>query len=693
MKVRRGGRERLPGWGLLAVGTALLGALLWIGAGCATENTTGDMPSGATVHTTLTAPPPSTPAVAELVVEDGTPAESAAYVAPTGSSKPGDNQTQAATTKSEAPVEAMTAADFPAPPERDLRLLAQQMRWKGETPPAAESTPIDLQVGDVRDFWTLDYPAMSMVSSRFRLVAISDGAYWWASEDADVDDESLSRTVEGAERQVFPQVATAFASGDEPGWVHIISGRIPGVGGYVSGSDQYPSNVSPYSNEVPAIYINTRAATFGDRGFLHILAHELQHVLHQEADESESTWLNEGLSELAVTEAGYSVGSIYRYLRRPNASLVNWPDHLGADVGLNYGAAALFAHYLAEKYAPDGRLQDLLAIEADGIAAVDEFLHRRNAVVPNGGTADFHTLFADWMVANRLDLDSGPHGYAGLDVEASITHRTEANGEGFEASLAQYGVDYIEVQDAGDVAAIHFEGSAETPLLPTDVAGECWWSNRGDSISATLTRDLTVPASAYDDSEPRLKYRYWHDIEEEWDYLYVSASVDGGETWDVLHATGTTDANPVGNSYGYGYTGESDGWRDGSVSLAQYAGAEVSVRFHYVTDDAINGPGMCVQDIRVAGDPEENGSGNWVAEGFVSVNNRVRQDWIVWVIAEGREPSATRLELDWDAELDRFMGSMPVDVAADERLVVVVAPVAPATMEEGDYRLRVESDK
>ena len=587
----------------------------------------------------------------------------------------------------------MTASDFPVPPERDLRLLAQQMRWNGAEPPGAAFVSEDLQVGEVRDFWTLDYPNMAMVSNRFRLAEISDGAYWWVGEDAKVETEALSRTLEEAEGQVFPRVEKVFADGSEPDRWHIISGRIPGVGGYVSGSDQYAASVSPYSNEVAAIYINSRAAAPGEAGFAEILAHELQHVIHQEADASEATWLNEGLSELAVTEAGYSPGSIFHYLRRPDASLVNWPDHLGANVGLNYGASALFAHYLREKYAPDGGLQDLLAIEADGIAAVDEFLSARNAAASNGGVAEFHTVFADWMVANRLDLESSPYGYDELDVEASITRRQEADGEGQMESLAQYGIDYVEIQDVGESGVVHFEGSATTPLLATDVEGECWWSNRGDSISATLTRHLTVPTAASDGSEPMLTYRYWHDIEEEWDYLYVSVSTDGGKSWDVLEATGTTDSNPVGNSYGYGYTGDSKGWQDGKASLAAYAGRDALARFHYVTDDAINGPGFCVQGMSVSGDDLDSATVGWEPDGFALVNNRVRQDWIVWVIAEGRESSATRVALELDAESDRFMGSLPVDVAADERLVVAVAPIAPATMEKGDYRLWVEFGK
>ena len=306
-------------------------------------------------------------------------------------------------------------------------------------------------------------------------------------------------------------------------------------------------------------------------------------------------------------------------------------------MGLNYGASALFVHYLREKYAPSGGLQDLLAIQSDGIIAVDEFLTQRGATMADGRPADFRAVFADWMAANLLDLESGPHGYRNLDVQASITRRQKADAEGSAESLAQYGIDYVEIRDAGESSMVHFEGAATTALLATDVTGECWWSNRGDSISATLTRRLTVPTTGSDGSEPMLTYRYWHDIEEEWDYLYVSVSTDGGKSWDVLEATGTTDSNPVGNSYGYGYTGDSKGWQDGKASLAAYAGRDALARFHYVTDDAINGPGFCVQGMHVSGDDLDGDAVGWEPDGFALVNNRVRQDWIVWVIGRGTE--------------------------------------------------------
>ncbi len=670
---------------------ATLLAVVWLGVACSPDERPDDVRSpvaAPTVAGTNTRPNAPTPTAAAPSTQLA-PAPHA--TAAPSANTPRETGPNVRAMPASIRGAAMTADDFPTPPDRDLLLLARQMRWKGLEPETTSTAQLTgLQVGDLRDFWTLDYPKRTMVRNEFRLAAISENAYWWAGASHDASDDEVARTVADAEEQVFPPLEAVFASGDEPERVHVINGRIPGVGGYVSGSDQYPSTVSPYSNELPAIYINTRAAAYGDERLLDILAHELQHVIHQVADDSEATWLNEGLSELAVTEAGYRAGSIFGYLRRPYASLVNWPADLSGSVGLNYGAAALFAHYMREHYAPAGGLQDLLAIDSDGIEAVDEFLALRGSAATVGGQANFHTVFADWMVANLLDEEAGRYGYGNLDVQASITKRQNADDDGPSQSLAQYAIDYVRLQDVDDGITVRFEGLGTTPLLPTEVDDKCWWSNRGDTISATLTRRLTVPAVSGNGAEPELTYRYWHDIEEEWDYLYVSASVDGGATWDVLQASGTTDANPVGNSYGYGYTGDSGGWQDGTASLADYAGREAMVRFHYVTDDAINGPGMCVQDPKISGRDNAADAGDWAPDGFVLVNNQVRQDWIVWVILDGSENPAHRMDLTWDAERDRLVGSLAVEVVSGDRLVIAVAPAAPATMQPGSYRVWVD---
>ncbi len=680
-----------PGVWLSVILLAASLAVVWFGMACSADESRGDIESQFAAPVAV-----ETPAlqIAATPTTSGPPTRSARVPAATpttvAATSPGTKRAGVGTPVSGRDA-AMTADDFPVPPDRDLLLLARQMRWKGEDPASPSAAQQRAwRVGDVREFWTLDYPRRAMVQNEFRLVAISENGYWWAGAgDAPTDDE-IARTVSRAEAQVFPPLEAVFAAGNEPERVHVINGRIPGVGGYVSGSDQYPASAAPYSNELHAIYINTRAAAYGDERLLDILAHEMQHAIHQLADNSEATWLNEGLSELAVTEAGYRAGSIFGYLRRPNTSLVNWPADLSGNIGLNYGAAALFAHYIREHYAPEGGLQDLLAIQSDGIAAVDEFLAVRRAESNDGGMADFHTVFADWMVANLLDEDLGPYGYRDLDTQASVTVRTDAGDDGESRSLQQYGVDYVHIRDAEGPVTVQFEGLGTASLLPTEVDGQCWWSNRGDTKSATLTRRLTAPDPAQDGSVPNLTYRYWHDIEEDWDYLYVSLSVDDGATWDILTASGTTDENPVGNGYGYGYTGFSGGWQDGAASLSNYAGRDVMVRFHYVTDDAINGPGMCVQDMKISGHANASDGGDWVPDGFVLVNNQVRQDWIVWVIVDGPEQSVHRMQPTWHESRGRLVGSLAVDVGSEGRLIVTVAPTAPATMQPGVYRVWVE---
>ncbi len=669
---------------------AALAAFLLIGLACETGSSE---PATALPDPTISAP--ADPTVART---NPAPESTSVVAAGPGTERPAGAPLRAtepmADTQTTGPVDVMAAADFPVPADRDLRELARQLRWNG-VEPAPEPARFEgqsLVVGDTTDFWTLDYPRSRMVSKEFVLAAVSEHAYWWVEQGLEVSDNDLRRTVTSAEDQVYPRVTAVF--GDAPGSEadpqrgHIINGKIPGVGGYVSGADPHPSAVQPYSNAVPAIYINARDIPLGSQEYLTVLAHELQHGIHWYADPTEETWLNEGLSELAVTEAGYSPGSMRYYLRSPNASLVNWPKDLDGDIGRNYGAAALFAHYLRERYAPEGRLHDLLAGPDNGIAAVDTFLAGRGAVSHTGEPARFRTVFADWIVANLLDDDGGPHGYAGLNVEANITRTERVGDEGTKVSLPQYGIDYVEVKNVEGDVTILFEGDGVTRLLPTKVPqGGCWWSNRGDDTASTLTREIAVPDAPSSGEEPSLTFNLWYDIEEDWDYLYVEVSTDTGATWDVLPADGATDANPVGNSYGYGYTGSED-WAEVAVPLTDYAGQDALVRFHYVTDDAIHGIGACVHDPSLSWETAGMDGADWRADGFVLVNNRVQQDWIVWVIEDGAEPAAARMELEWDADSQQYAGHVVHQPVADGgRLVVAVAPVAPATMERARYRV------
>ena len=176
-----------------------------------------------------------------------------------------------------------------------------------------------------------------------------------------------------------------------------------------------------------------------------------------------------------------------------------------------------------------------------------------------------------------------------------------------------------------------------------------WEFGRGPAPLDTGPVDLSGVDTA------ALRFNIWHALEENWDFAYVEVSEDGGETWTILESTLTTSENPNGTSFGPGITGGSTGWVDDSVDLTSYAGREVLVRFEYVTDDAVNGRGLCLDDFAIdeigwADDAEADGG--WEANGFARVNNLVPEEFLVQVVrkAPGGVAQVLRLLLDGEAD-------------------------------------------
>src|SRR5690606_22413923 len=126
-----------------------------------------------------------------------------------------------------------------------------------------------------------------------------------------------------------------------------------------------------------------------------------------------------------------------------------------------------------------------------------------------------------------------------------------------------------------------------------------------------------------DVSSAALHYRVWYDFEVDYDFGYLTVSADGGATWDVL----APDFAAGASIYGRAYTGASTVWLNEAVSLDAYAGQEILVRVMVITDDALNSPGMAIDDIRLeaAGyaDDFEAGGGGWEARGWIRTDNRL----------------------------------------------------------------------
>ena len=648
----------------------LLGVLLWL-ASCNTDAPT-DLP-----HVETSTPP--TPAVSTEI-----PAPTSTATA-TGTAAV---RLQATPAPAAARTEQLTT-EFITPPERDYYRLARElMPGVGEVNPVVRRSASTLEVGHRETFRLVDLIANRQYEREFELRLVTPHAYWFFEEGIDVDQEALARSASEFENTIRPKLVGVFGEEWTPGvdgdpHLYVINANLRGVGGYFNSADEYPSEIRPASNEIEAIYINVRYLPPGTDIYLQVLAHELQHAIHWKTDVSEETWVNEGLSELAVTIAGFPETSILEFRRAGPTSLIHWPAD-GPGQGRNYGAGSLFMRYLTEHYGGRDDLRALMTEPGDGIEGLDAHLETM------GYEARFPDVFRDWAVANLLDEDGGPYGYADLSMSFPVT-RNLRGGDKLVSTIPQYANEYIRLEQLPSPAVLSFDGDSTTSLLPVDVDSLCWWSNKGDVIDSTLT--ATVDLREVDNAT--LTYDVWFSIEEDWDFAYVEVSEDGGSTWTILETPLSSTDDPLQVSFGPGYTGKSGGWQEEAVPLDQWAGQEILVRFQYITDAAIHDHGLCLDDIRVWNpDTSEPGSvpdliSRIQFDGFVWTNNLVRQDFIVQVVYQGDGDSTNRVvqvPLDNENQGEIRLESDP-DV---RRIVAVVQSLAQATRMPASYTMRLD---
>jgi immune inhibitor A len=125
------------------------------------------------------------------------------------------------------------------------------------------------------------------------------------------------------------------------------------------------------------------------------------------------------------------------------------------------------------------------------------------------------------------------------------------------------------------------------------------------------------------------------------------------------------------------------------MDLSPYAGRAVQLRFWLISDAAINGPGMQIDDVRVPeigyADGAETGSNGWQAQGFVRTLAWLPQRWELRVVRYRPEgPQVERLELD-------AAGNAALQVAPGEQAVLVVSGATPFTDEPASYRYEISS--
>jgi Immune inhibitor A-like, MAM domain len=389
------------------------------------------------------------------------------------------------------------------------------------------------------------------------------------------------------------------------------------------------------------------------------VAHELEHLIHNDIDGNEDSWVDEGLADMAefFNFGTHPASHVVYYLAYHRTPLTVWGGGLES-----YGASYLFQLYLLENFGGQdwaSWTRQLVAEPANGIEGIEA----------RTGVGTFNNLYDAWILANYLDqpsLDAGsfPLGYELINlapftsrayspwsIARSITdiYGSDHKGNlpvsrywgGYQSGTVEYPVGalppyaplYGTFKGMQPLMSINLRGDAQSGVAPYTGTYEA--ASGGGNMVFDRRLLLTIPVGG------TLTFKTWYDIEEEWDYGFIEASTDGGVTWEPLPGSITTNSTNPNNSTAWAnsliagqtssdavITGNSGGWVDASFDLP-YA-PNVLVRFAYYTDEATNGQGWFVDDVAINGfsDGFESGAGNWSLGGWQRTTGLFMNDWL-----------------------------------------------------------------
>ena len=519
------------------------------------------------------------------------------------------------------------------------------------------------------------------------LMAVSEHAYFWIDDGLPLAKQDVELAAARFESDYYARVSHMFGQAWDPG----VDGdprfsilHLNDVGnryelGYFSDLDEYPKSLFKDSNEQELIYLNMRQLEIGSELYFGTLVHELQHLFQWNLDKNEATWFNEGLSQLAEFYAGLETVSAEPYLEQPAIRLDRWSydDHL---IDAHYAASFLFLAYSWEQLGEAG-IYELVRHPANGLMAVHSILQ---GFQPDRSLQEY---LGDWAVATYLDdpFAGERFSYSRLDLAPpAYQARLSELPSSYQDELEQFAVHYIDLDVSGDVSIV-FAGDTTASLIGSaPTSGEQMWyalpSNDSDA-QLTATFDLSQLNSA------TLSFSAWYDLEKDYDFAYVSVSADQGLNWSVLQLQHSQTGN-----YGPALSGRSsdsgdaiNGWIRETVSLNQFAGKEIMLRFHVLTDFETVGQGFAIDDIAITElgffDNAENSSGSWDAQGFVRTGWLLPQEWAVRLIVHGDQPRVVPLSLN---ALNQVQYT---ETLGPQGGTLVVMPLTPFVEESAQYRL------
>ncbi|MCR4408159.1 MAG: immune inhibitor A [Anaerolineae bacterium] len=353
-----------------------------------------------------------------------------------------------------------------------------------------------------------------------------------------------------------------------------------------------------------------------------VFTHEFQHLIHNDNDGDEESWLNEGMSDFAEWLCGYGhpESHVDYFLNHAENSLVMWGDQEGSSTNVSeilsdYGLAYLWTLYLYEHFGGGPFIQALAKSETNGIASVNETL------AAFGYPATFADVFNDFRIALLIDSPKAfklpffpwamfgrggdwvhPYVFKNIDLHVNVD-----TPEAYcEPGAPPWGTDFLKITDNSILKMIKFNGADEAVFDTAWTSdGQVLWGGEGDLKDNWAIFEATGGGTLTFDTS--------YEIEELWDFGFVQVSTDGGATWTSLANEYTTsehdpDAHPKVVANLPGLTGSSDGWVTMSFDLSAYAGQNILIAFRYVTDWATTEAGWYIDNVYVNGNLISDGS-------------------------------------------------------------------------------------
>ena len=144
-----------------------------------------------------------------------------------------------------------------------------------------------------------------------------------------------------------------------------------------------------------------------------ILAHELQHLMHNALDPYENLWIDEGAADMAAFLCFGGSSTLYGHVNAWTTASeisVRWWNQRIAD----YGGGFIFLLYLADHLGGGPAIRKLAQDSSTGASGIEDLARNPVGATPGVIGRDFIDIYTNFTIAATLDSDQGIYGMSNL---------------------------------------------------------------------------------------------------------------------------------------------------------------------------------------------------------------------------------------------------------------------------------------